>query len=320
MAVRTPLKLDGSNNLIAMDATDIANIKAEMIRQYGLNPSVMLTSTTLGGAIGTISDTRLTSGTSATSVSSFPTEATTGEPTTVTVNYNRLLGATNSVSAPADTNSKAFPVYYTSSGHIQAMTLQDMYDTFVDDVINTLTTAATTTSQAGTYRIHTATTLTGHTLVSSTPVFIDTVADIGDVDGATAYLAANIGVAGTIQDLPVTRTTYYLFRIDPASQGTIPTPVFVTSGNDLQQFPTATFQTQLATLVTHYANQAGSRINYALSTSATGARGSGMVNSTHNGAGALNSLFVNSNDYRSQEFPNGTLTTVTTTYLTCTRA
>jgi len=320
MAVRAPLKLDGSNNLIEMDATDIANIKAEMIRQYGLSPSVVVTQVASSGNLGTISDTRLQSGTSSTSVSSFPTEATTGEPTTVTVNYSRMTESVAVTSAPADTNSKAFPVYVTSAGHIQAMTLQDMYDTFVNDVINTLTTAATTTSQAGTYRIHTATSLTGHTLISATPIFVDTVADIGDVDGTNAYLAANIGVAGTVQDLPVTRTSYYLFSIDPAAVGTIPTPVFVTSGNDLQQFTTATFQNQLASLVRHYATQTGSRIDYIVNTTATGARGSGIVNSTHNGAGALNSLFVNTNDYRSQEFPNGTLTTVTTTYLRCVRA
>ncbi len=255
MAVRAPLKLDGSNNLIEMDATDIANIKAEMIRQYGLSPSVVVTQVASSGNLGTISDTRLQSGTSSTSVSSFPTEATTGEPTTVTVNYSRMTESVAVTSAPADTNSKAFPVYVTSAGHIQAMTLQDMYDTFVNDVINTLTTAATTTSQAGTYRIHTATSLTGHTLISATPIFVDTVADIGDVDGTNAYLAANIGVAGTVQDLPVTRTSYYLFSIDPAAVGTIPTPVFVTSGNDLQQFTTATFQNQLLLLFLLFQNQ-----------------------------------------------------------------
>ena len=321
MAVRTPLKLDGSNNLIEMTSTDIANIKAEMIRQYGLNPSVTLTQVASGGSLGSISDTRLQSGTASTSISATPPETTTAEPTTVTVNYSRMTETVATLSATADTNNRAFPVYYTAGGHIQAMTLQDMYDTFVTDVIDTLTTAATTTSQAGTYRIHTATTLTGHTLLSATPVFIDTVADIGDIDGTNAYQAANIGTAGSVQDLFLTRTSYYLFSINPASVGTIPTPVYITTGNHLQQFTTANFQAQLADLVRYYATQTGSRVDYVMDTSTTGARGSGMVNSNHTGgAGVYATLNVTTNDYRAQEFPNGTLTTITTTYLRCIRA
>jgi hypothetical protein len=325
MAVRTPLKLDGSNNLIEMDATDIANIKTEMIRQYGLNPSVTVTQVASGGTLGIIADTRLQSGTAARDTSTldtaYPLETVTGEPTTVTVNQDKMSETVATLSATADTNNRAFPVYLNASGHIQAMTLTDMYDTFVNDVVNTLTTAATTTSQAGTYRIHTANTLAGHTLVSATPVFLDTVADIGDVDGGTAFLAANIGLAGTVQDLPVTRTSYYLFSIDPATVGTIPTPIYITGADHLQQFTTANFQSQLADVIRYYATQTGSRVDYIVGTSSTGARGSGMVDSTHTGgAGLYTTRLAAADDYRAQEFPNGTLTTVTTTYLRCVRA
>lgn len=316
MAVRAPLKLDGSNNLIEMNATDITNIQNEMIRLYGVSPAVTIAVPGTGGTFGTINDTRWRSGASATSVSAFPPETTTAEPTQLTVAYATMNAAAYAaLSVPADTSNKAFPVYRTASNDIQAMSLTDMYDTFVDPVITTLTTQATTTSQAGTYRIHTATTLAGHTLVSATPIFTDTFPNIA------GYLAANIGTAGTVQDVFTTGTSYYLFRIDPATLGTIPTPVYVTAGNDLQQYVTNSFQLILEALVRYYSTQVGSKINYTLGTSATGSRGSGMANTDLSAtpAGTLATLFVNANDYRSQEFPNGTVATVLTTYLGCVR-
>ena len=313
MAVRRPLKLDGSNNFIEMNDTDIANIKAEMIRQYSLSPSVTLAVSAGSGNLGTIADTRLQAGAASQSVSAFPLETVTAEPTTVTVNYNNFLETLTTLSAPPDTNNVAFPVYLTAAGHIQAMTLTDMFDTFVNDVIGTLTTAATTTSQGGTYRIHTATTLAGHTLISATPVFTDTRADL------TLYSAAGIPEA---LDQPITITNYYLFRIDGATVGTIPTPLFVRNADgNIQQYTTAAFQTMLQDMVRYYAaNVVGSKIDYTLTTSATNSRGSGMVNSNHTGgSGNYQTLFVNADLYYAQEFPDGTASTITTTYLNCNR-
>ena len=313
MAVRRPLKLDGSNNLVEMSDTDIANIKAEMVRQYSLSPSVTLAYSAGSGNLGTIADTRYQAGAVSSTNTSFPTEATTAEPSQITVNYTTILEAFTTLSAPADTNSVAFPVYVTAAGHIQAMTLTDMRDTFVDDVITTLTTAATTTSQGGTYRIHTANTLAGHTLVSATPVFTDTRPDL------TLYTA--LGIPET-QDQPVTVTNYYLFRIDGATVGTIPTPVFIRNADgNLQQYTTAAFQTMLQDMVDYYAaNVAGYKVEYALSTSATNSRGSGMVNTDYTSVTGNYQTNQVGDVYYAQEFPNGTLSTITTTYLTCFRA
>ncbi len=313
MAVRRPLKLDGSNNLIEMSDTDIANIKTEMIRQYSLNPSVTLAYSAGSGNLGTIADTRYQAGAASSTNTAFPTEATTAEPSQITVNYTTLLETFTSLSAPADTNNVAFPVYLTAAGHIQAMTLTDMRDTFVNDVITTLTTAATGTDQGGTYRIHTATTLAGHTLVSASPVFTDTRPDL------TLYTA--LGIPET-QDQPLTVTNYYLFRIDGATVGTIPTPVFIRNADgNLQQFTTASFQTQLQDLVRYYAaNVTGDKIEYALSTSATNSRGSGMVNTDYTSVTGDYQTNQVGDTYYAQEFPNGTLSTITTTYLTCFRA
>lgn len=316
MAVRRPLKLDGSNNLIEMSDTDIANIKAEMIRQYSLNPSTTIAVSAGAGNMGTINDTRYQAGAASSSISAFPSEATTAEPSQITVGYNNFVGTFTNPAAPVDTSNMAFPVYLTAAGHIQAMSLTDMRDTFVNDVITTLTTAATTTSQGGTYRIHTATTLAGHTLISATPVFTDTRAN------EALYTAA--GIPETL-DQPTTITSYYLFRIDGAAEGTIPTPLYIRSAdNNLQQFTTANFQTILSNTVRYYAsNIAGYTVNFALSTSATNSRGSGMANTDANGmSGQYNTLFVNTDLYYAQEFPIGDFgsITVTTTYLTCYRS
>lgn len=313
MAVRRPLKLDGSNNLVEMSDTDIANIKAEMIRQYSLSPSVTLAYSAGSGNLGTIADTRYQAGAASSTNTSFPTEATTAEPSQVTVNYTTILESFTTLSAPADTNSVAFPVYLTASNHIQAMTLTDMRDTFVNDVIDTLTTAATTTSQGGTYRIHTATTLAGHTLVSANPVFTDTRPDL------TLYTAG--GIPETL-DQPVTVTNYYLFSIDGASVGTIPTPLFVRNADgNLQQYTTAALQTMLQDMVRYYAaNVVGYKIDYALSTSSTNSRGSGMVNTDYTSVTGDYQTNQVGDTYYAQEFPNGTLSTITTTYLTCSRA
>lgn len=313
MAVRRPLKLDGSNNLVEMSDTDIANIKAEMIRQYSLSPSVTLAYSAGSGNLGTISDTRYQAGAVSSTNTSFPTEATTAEPSQITVSYNTILETFASLSAPADTNSVAFPVYLTASNHIQAMTLTDMRDTFVDDVINTLTTSATTTSQGGTYRIHTATTLAGHTLVSANPVFTDTRPDL------TLYTAG--GIPET-QDQPVTVTNYYLFSIDGASVGTIPTPLFVRNADgNLQQYTTAALQTMLQDMIRYYAaNVTGYKIDYGLSVLSTNSRGSGMANTDYTSVTGNYQTNQVGDTYYAQEFPNGTLSTITTTYLTCSRA
>lgn len=312
MAVRTPLKLDGSNNLIEMSATDIENIKLEMIRQYGLAPSVTLARVASGGTFAPLSDTRYQAGAAVSDPDAFPGEGTSPEPSLVTVSYDRVLYTTTILSAPADTSNTAFPVFATASGHIQAMSLADMRDTFVDDVIGRLTTDASTTEQAGTYFISTATSVVGMTLVSASPIFSDTRANLA------AYTAAGIPEA---VDQPTTINDYYLHRIDEAAAGTLPLPLQITAANHLQQYPTADFRTLLGDVVKYYATQTGYKIVYAQGTSATNARGTGMVNTQLTGVtGAFNTR----NDataglYYAQEFPNGTVATISTNYITCTR-
>lgn len=310
MAVVTPLKWDGSS-LKEMDSTDIANIKTEMIRQYALSPSVTLTveadadPDSISG--GPLVMTRMQAGAASTSATAFPDEATTAEPSIVSTNVNKIKQQKATVSTPADTNNKRFPVYL-DGNTVQAMSLQDMIDTFADPVIDTLTNGSLTTAQAGTYRVHTATTLSGATQILQTStgsgdtVYLDSRADTSLYTGA--------GIPETL-DQSTTISSYYLFRVDAAAQGTIPTPLYVNADDDLQQFATATFQTILQEVVKHTAvNVAGSRIDYNYTTGTN--LGSSMVDTRLDGAGNYQTLQVDADDYRAQEFPNGAAQTIST--------
>ena len=127
----------------------------------------------------------------------------------LTVAYQRISQTIASVSPTSDTG-KLWPAYYNSSGHIQAMSLQDVKDTFLHPAIDLLTSASTSTQQAGTYTLATSTSLAGSTLVSSTPIFVDTRAD-------TLHLLIQVVVQSTIGDHsldnPTTITSYYLHRV-----------------------------------------------------------------------------------------------------------
>jgi hypothetical protein len=68
-------------------------------------------------------------------------------------------------------------------------------------------------------------------------------------------------------------------------------------------------------LIRHSAtSKTGYQIRYSLNGTGTN-RGSGMTDTRLDGAGNYQQLFVNVNDYRAQEFPNGTAQTINTYYL-----
>ena len=306
MAVRTPLKND-SGNLKEMSSAEVDGVVDQIVYQYSLNPSVALTVVSSGGNIGSITDTRKKAGAYSTRVDRFPTEAETAEPGTVTVTYNRIKSTSATVSPTTDTG-KTWPVYYNSSGHIQAMSLQDVKDTFLHPAIDLLTTATTTSQQAGTYHISNSTSVTGSTLVSSTAVFSDTRAN------TSAYTSGGIPES---LDQPTTVTSYYLHRVNGSDTSYV-APMFITSANHIQEYPAATWESLVQEWIRYTAASStdGYAISYGLSASGSGnIRGSGMGDTRLNGSGNYQTRFVNTDDYRAQEFPNGTATTVNTYYL-----
>jgi len=303
MAVRTPLK-NNSGNIQEMTSAEVDQIVDQTVYQYSLNPGVTLSVVGSGGNLSSISDTRLQAGAASTSATAFPSEATTAEPSTVTVNYQRLNSADASLTPTADTG-KTWPAYYTSGGHIQAMSLQDVKDTFLHPAIDLLTAGTTTTQQAGTYTIATSTSLAGATNVSATPIFSDTRAD------TSAYTAGGIGET---LDQPTTITSYYLHRID-GSDTSYTTPFYINASNHLQEYDTTTFESLLQEWIRYTAASStdGYAISYSIGTSGSGnTRGTSIVDTKLNGSGNYQTRFVDANDYRAQEFPNGTPTTQST--------
>jgi len=300
MAVRTPLILDGSNNLIEMTTAQINAVKNRCRYLYGSDPSVTLSRVSSGGNLGNLSDTRKQAGAMSTSISALPPESTTAEPSTVTVQRAHISESRVNTSASADTNSVAFPVYQTS-GNIQAMTLTDVYDTFIYPAIDTITGAA---GQPGTYYIHTSTTLSGYSSVSTSIVYADTRANTG------AYTAGGIGET---LDQPTTITNYYLLAANNISAPSMAQMLFIrNSDKNLEQYTQAEMDAWLKNSMRHAASEiTGSKISYNLNGSGINL-GSGMTDTILNGSGNYQTRYVGLDDYRAQEFPNGSAVTAAT--------
>jgi len=307
MAVRSPLYYN-SGNLQEMSSAMVDQIVDQTVYQYSLNPSVSLSVVSSSGNIGSQNDTRLQAGAASTSTTAFPSEATTAEPSVVTVTYDKILETRTTLTPTADTGI-LWPVYYDSST-VRAMTLTDIKDTFLHPAIDLLSSGSLTTQQAGTYHINTATSVTGSTEVSgaNTAVFANTQAD------TSAYSSGGIGET---LDQPTTLSSFYLHKLT-GSDTSYTTPISIDGSSNLKEFATATFESLLQEWIRHTAVSStdGYKITYTNSTSGSGnTRGSGMADTRLNGSGNYQQRFVNTDDYRAQEFPNGTATTINTYYL-----
>ena len=305
MAVRQPLYLD-SGNIKEMTTAMVTQLVNQVVYQYSVNPSVVLSVVGSGGTLGTMTDTRLEAGAVSNSSTSFPGEGTTQEPQQITVSYDRISG-TNTSSSPTTDTGITFPVF-SNAGNIQAMNLQDVKDTFLHPAIDLLSSGSTSSSQGGTYTIHTNTTLAGANVVSSTPIFIDTKADI------SAFTSGTIGDHAL--DNPTTVNNYYLHRLT-GSNSSYTQPLHIRSDNDLQSFTNSAFESLLQGWIRQTATSStdGYKISYNLGTSGLGVnRGTGIANTILNGSGDYQTRQVG-DDYRSQEFPNGTPQTTSTYYL-----
>jgi len=307
MAVVKPLYVV-SGNLQEMDSTKVDELIARAVYQYSTDPSVVLSVVSSGGNLGTISDTRKQAGAVSTSNSSFPAESSTQEPQTVTVNFDKIQNTTTTSTPTADTG-KTFPIYYNSSGQIQAMSLTDFKDTIIHPAINLLASGTVSATAAGTYHISTSASVSGSTEVSgsNTKVFIDTRAD------TSAYSAGSIPET---QDQPTTITEYYLQRIN-GTDASYTEPYFLDGSNNIQEFTTANFDALLLSWIksTAAGSTDGFAISYSLGTSGSGqTRGSGMADTILDGSGNYQTRQEN-DDYRAQEFPNGSVTTANTYHL-----
>jgi hypothetical protein len=304
MAVRTPLYFV-SGNLREMDAGMITDLQNLAIYEYAQNPSVTLSVSGSSGNLTSINDTRLQAGSSLTNVSTFPSEAATAEPSTVTVSYQRILKTAATVTATVDTG-KTFPLYYNSAGNLQHMNATDFIDTFIAPAITTLTSGSTTTSQGGTYLVSTSTSVAGAALVSATPIFTDTRAD------TSLYSAA--GIPEDL-DQPQTITNYYLHQITGPTEPTLTTfPLYADSNNNIKEYSQAEIASVLASYIRREAASSvlANSIDYNFDGPGT-ARGSSIANTILiGGAGNYQTFQAGADDYRAQEFPDGSPSTANT--------
>ena len=297
MAIRTPLKID-STNLKEMSSTDTGNIISRMVYLYMTDPSVTLSYVANSGSLASMDDTRTQASAATSHASSFQTA---GAVSTITVTHDKINEATATLSAPADTNNIRFPVY-NDSGNIKAMTLTDMYDSFVSLASNG---ASELIPAAQPYKIHTSTTPpSGYTIVSSNPIFWDTQADISE------YTAA--GIAET-RDQPETVTNYYLHKSNGTAV-TAPTPMYIDSNQNLKEYTSAEFDAVLKEVIRYTSvNLTSNKLRFYIGGSGTTC-GTGIVNKKYNGDSGQQQLQVG-DDYRTQRFPAGTSVAVNTYYL-----
>ena len=318
MTVRTPLKYVDANTLTEMSTGEVTAWVDHLCYLYGGSPSVTLTvNTATAQNLQAMSDTRLQAGAASNSVSAFVAEATTAEPSTVTVTYDRVAQTYASVTPTVDSGT-TWPVYWdTASKSIIAMSIADIKDTFLHPAIDKLIASSESDTTAGTYTITTsATAAAGYTNVSTDAVFIDTRAN------TALYSAA--GIPETL-DQPTTITSYFLHRRNQGSDGfgSLATPLIIAdSGQTLTaQTTEGVIEGLFLEWIQETASESsdGYKIVYSLATSGGNTRGTGMVDTRLNGAGDYQTLQEYVDDYRSQEFPNGSAVTISTYNLRITK-
>jgi len=180
-----------------------------------------------------------------------------------------------------------------------------------------LITASESATTAGTYTITTSVSAaTGYTNVSTDAVYLDTRAD------TSAYSAG--GIPETV-DQPTTITSYFLHRKNQGSDGfgSLATPLTIAdSGQTLTaQTTEGVIEGLFLEWIRETASESsdGYQIVYSVATSGGNTRGTGMVDTKLNGAGNYQTRQV-ADDYRSQEFPNGSAATIATYNLRITKA
>jgi hypothetical protein len=306
MTFRLPTYIDGTQGIREHSTAHVALAQQEAAVQYGLSPTTTLSVIGSGGNLGTINDTRLISGTASQNVTgawpavtTYPNEATTGEPTAISVGYSRINQTVASVSVPATTG---LPVYVDGTTGVREMTQQDFYDTFIATPLSEISNGTRTD---GMYYIASGNTGLGI-------VFTDTRANTG------AFTAAQIGTTGTTQDHATTVQNFSLVSRGATSASTTtqyPLPLYIDGTQGLIEYTWTAWESLLASYIRYYSTQSGTQISYNINGTGTN-QGTGMTDTRLvGGSGTYTQYAASADDYRAQEFPDGTAQTVATYFL-----
>ena len=315
MAIRYPLYID-NGNLRAMTEAHLVQWRKKAIYQYSLDPSALLTVVSNSGAnMAAITDTRLKSGVSVVSVSADPSASTSAPSATTDVSFDKINFAYDTDNdQDNDTDGRSFPVYADNEGNIRAMSLSDMQDTFLHPAIDLMVVADTNNDDpnvAGTYRIHTVSSLTDFTEVSgaNTAIFTDTT--------STGFAAGSIGTAGTTQTgSSSTVQNFFLMRRNGTDVDTSSIKLAqINSDGNIQEYSDGGTEL-LGNWLKFTAGQSGDgyKITYAIGASVSGTQRGSAITNKQLGSTVTSTTLVNTDDYRAQQFPSGSATT-TNTYL-----
>ena len=300
-----------SGNIQRMDDTMVGLLKDVFRYQFQQASPITLSVVSSGGNLSglPITDTRMQAGASLTRADRFSTEAETGEPTQVSVSYSRISQNISSAPTLGTDDGKRYFCYIDDNNDIKVMNHGDMLDSLVRPVIDEIVSGSTGAKQAGGYFISTTTsTGSNESLVSSTPVFVDTRADL------SAYTAGGIGET---QDQPTTINNYYLKKNIISSPSLSVLPLKIRADNDIQEFTLADVQSIANELmrIETIESTGGYKIRYNIN-GAGNNKGSGMIDTRlTGGSGNYQTRQVDTNDYRAQEFPDGTPTTINSYFL-----
>lgn len=302
MTLYRPIVSDGSRRIKECTFSTLNAMYKRIAYLYVQNPSVILSVVASGGNISpTMTDTRLKSGTAKRNtsgnwpqVTTFPSQAQTGEPQTVTLTYDKINQTTSSHATVPTYNLK--PVRTDASG-VREMTFTDVIDSFISPVVSNIVTGTTDTLAGGAYFISTSTSISNCTNLGT--VYTDTRANV------SGYLASNIGGNNSVQDV-FNSTDYQLFRNDGAVVA-YRTPLIIDGTSGLRHMTFAEFDAFFQPLIQAYIfNQGGNTLRYNVDGNGV-TKGTAMVNNVLTGGnGNYTRYKASANDYRAQEFPNGT--------------
>ena len=323
MAVRSNILYvngTGSNaTLRIMSSAQLLKVKELAAYFYSQNPVETLTYVASGGNLSpTMTDTRMQAGAATTGrVSSYASEAATADISQIDETYDRVSRTRISSTTASEPNengtNNAFPCYWDGATKtIRAMTKQDFFDTIIGPTITDglVGTGSVNALAAGTYTVLTNSSSIsgspGTTIVSTNPIFVDKVANV------SAYSAA--GIPETL-DQPTTNNSYYLHLIT-ANKPSYEMPVFLRSdGSGVQEYTTATFEDMVDEYIQSATyGLAGYSITYEMGTTVSNQKGSNINDRYYSGSSAdgYTTYLATQDDYRTQEFPNGSLATRTT--------
>ena len=329
MTVRLPLVTKDAEAIKEYTTAERDSIHQYLAKKYADDPSVYIEySAADNGNLTSFSDHRFRSGPSAVSTGNqdavddgaaeYPQEADTGEPEEIQVNsYTRMFQhRTDPVVGFTTTwpnGWTAKPVYMETSSIIREMTFQDMLDTFIDPVIDNIVNGTTANNAGGSFFISTNTSETNSTKMGL--VFRDTVTKL------SLYDATSIDTAGTYQSYEDTnsRVNYYLHRNDGVTATRrLPLVIDYTSNGrnnpaGLREMTGTEFDELFVKAVKQQAyDGTGNTLTYNINGAGT-TKGSAITDrSMTSVTGDYQTRFVGEDDYRAQEFPNGSITVKST--------